>query len=134
MFFKWQPIYSVNVKEIDEQHKKIFKIINRVQEIKKDFSKEDKMKVISELKEYGEYHLNTEEKFFKKFDYPDKDFHVTQHNEYRKKIKEFEEMCAKSDEPKKIGELSNFLKDWWLNHIQNTDQQYSDYFNQKGLY
>ncbi len=30
MIFKWQPIYSVNVKEIDDQHKKMFNILNQL--------------------------------------------------------------------------------------------------------
>ena len=56
MLLKWEPIYSVNVKELDNQHKKIFTIINNVLEIKKDYSKNKAVKAIKELKDYGNYH------------------------------------------------------------------------------
>jgi len=134
MTLKWRSIYSVNVKEIDEQHKKIFNIINRVSAIKKGTSKEDKMKIINELKDYGIYHLNKEEKYFEKFNYLDKAPHIKQHNEYREKISEFTDKCLKSKQPENIKELSVFLRNWWINHIQNIDIKYSDFFNEKGLY
>ncbi len=134
MILKWESIYSVNVKEIDNQHKKLFSIINHLFEIKKDFSKKNAIKVIKELKDYGIYHLNTEEKYFKKFNYQDKKLHILQHDMYKEKIIEFEEKINKSKEITVFKELTEFLRNWWLNHIQNSDQQYSKFFNQKGLF
>ena len=133
MFLTWQSIYSVNIKEIDEQRQKIFNIINKLFEIKNGESQENINSAVKELKDYGSYHLGTEEKYFEKFNYPDKEFHIAQHNNYRKKVLEFEVRINKSDDNVIVKELTNFLKDWWLNHIQNTDQQYSNFFNLKGL-
>jgi hemerythrin-like metal-binding protein len=133
MFLKWSDIYSVNVKEIDNQHQRMFSIINGLYEIKDDISEADLIKLIKELKDYGIYHLGTEEKYFEKFNYPDKEQHALFHEKYKKKIEEFEEKIIRLKEIVVIEELKKFLKDWWLNHIQNEDQKYSDFFNQNGL-
>ncbi|MBD3311778.1 MAG: bacteriohemerythrin [Candidatus Magasanikbacteria bacterium] len=135
MLLKWEPIYSVNVKEIDEQHKKMFDIINRIYSLTEKSIKEDEsLKVIEELIDYGNYHLDTEEKYFKKFDYPDTDSHIAQHDNYKKRVLEMKNKLEKSSDKEFYIELSNFLRDWWLGHIQNVDHKYSDFFNQKGLY
>jgi len=134
MFLTWQPIYSVNIKEIDEQHQKIFSIINNLFEIKNNQSQASIDLIVKELKDYGSYHLETEEKYFKLFNYPDTKFHIAQHNGYRNKVLDFESKINESnDDILIINELTEFLKNWWLYHIQNTDQQYSAFFNSKGL-
>ena len=40
MILKWKDIYSVNIKEIDEQHKKLFSLANNVLKIKEEVKKE----------------------------------------------------------------------------------------------
>jgi hemerythrin len=135
MLLKWESIYSVNVKELDEQHKKMFEIINRVYGLtEKSLGDQESSEIIKELKEYGNNHLDTEEKYFKKFNYPEMDSHIAQHNDYKKRILEMENSLKDLEGKEAYKELSNFLQDWWLGHIQNVDQEYSDFFNQNGLY
>lgn len=133
MYLKWDSIYSVNVKEIDEQHKKVFLIINEIRELKDNYSKEKIGVLLQELKDYGVYHFETEESYFEKFNFPDKDFHIQQHSAYRKKIEEFEELLENND-GEAVEEVTIFLRDWWLNHIQKIDHGYSDLFNQNGVF
>jgi len=133
MFLKWQPIYSVNVKEIDEQHQKMFSLIEKVFEVKKNYSKELVAVIIKELRDYGAFHLDVEEKYFIKFNYPDKEAHILQHNKYREKVIDFENRINQTDDRALVKEMAHFLKDWWLGHIQYTDQKYSDFFNLHGL-
>jgi hemerythrin len=135
MLLKWESIYSVNVEELDEQHKKMFEIINRVFGLGEDSIKSKKsLEIIKELKEYGDYHLSTEEKYFKKFNYPEADSHVAQHDNYRKIILEIEKNLQGPGVKKAFKELKDFLRDWWLGHIQGADQEYSEFFNKNGLY
>lgn len=132
MFLKWNDIYSVNVKELDEQHQKVFEIINRIYEIKKNPKSEHLDTIIQELKDYGNYHLEAEEKYFEEFDYPDKVSHIQKHDMYREKVVEFEKKSLENDGV--ADDLSQFLRDWWINHIQKVDHEYSHFFNNKGLY
>lgn len=132
MFLEWEKIYSVNVEELDNQHKKIFDIINLIYELKNEGISLDKSKeIINDLKNYGNFHLATEEKYFKDFNYPEADAHIIQHDNYREKILEIENKNLENKEFFK--ELSTFLRIWWLNHIQSVDQEYSEFFNEKGF-
>lgn len=133
MYLKWNSIYSVNVKEIDEQHKKVFSIINEIRELKDNYSKEKVGTLLQELKDYGIYHFGTEESYFEKFNFPDKDFHIHQHDVYKQKIEEFEKLLNDND-GEAVEEVTTFLRDWWLNHIQKIDHGYSDLFNQNGVF
>ncbi len=135
MALKWDKIYSVNVKEIDEQHKKIFSIIDRVHcPSGKNIDDKGVLEIIKELKDYGNYHLDTEEKYFKELNYPNADAHIDQHNKYRKKILELERDIESLGKEEARIQLSDFLRDWWIRHIQTMDQKYSDFLNENGLY
>ncbi len=136
MLIKWNEINSVNVKEIDEQHKKLVDIINEF------FSIDEKdqgqlIVILDKLSDYANYHLNFEEKYFAELAYDKSDEHVESHNAYRKRINGLQENLqdATGENIKKtIDELSNFLRDWWINHINKVDHQYSEWFNSKGVY
>ena len=133
MFLEWSGIYSVNIKEFDDQHKKIFDIINRIYDLKEKGAENlDEKEIINELKDYGNYHLATEEKYFEQFNYPEASVHIAQHNNYRASILEIENKNL--EEKEFFKELSTFLRAWWINHIQSLDQEYSNFFNKKGLY
>lgn len=127
MQLKWEDFYSVNVKEIDEQHQEIFKIINK---LLGDGSKNPKelLLIINEMEEYSYYHFAIEEKYFKEFNYVDKEVHEKMHQAYIEKVQEFKEKGSN------FTEVRDFLVQWWVEHIQGADHQYSDTFNQHGLF
>lgn len=126
MILKWELMYSVNVKEIDDQHKKIFDIINKLFDSQKK-EKINYSEIIKELEDYSAYHFKTEEFYFDKFNYDRKEEHKLMHQAYIGKINEFKKNMPDGES------LKNFLKSWWLNHIQGADQKYSDFFNSNGL-
>ncbi len=113
MFLKWDPIYSVNIKEFDEQHQKIFSIINQVYKMtNKNLNKKKMKEIVKELQDYGNYHLKAEEKYFEEFNYPKKDVHIAAHNSYRKKIEIFLDKCKTGNNLDPVKEMSDFLKNW----------------------
>lgn len=133
MIIKWHDIHSVNVKEIDEQHKKLIGIINKFFE----FDAADKVglvEIVKELSDYANYHLTTEETYFIKFQYPKTEEHKKQHDFYRAKVAELTTKLQAGETAAVFAELSEFLREWWVNHINNTDQEYSEFFNDHGLY
>lgn len=137
MLIQWNDINSVNIKEIDEQHEKIVGIINNLSEINKEEERdvENIKTIVDELRQYISVHLATEEKYFKKYQYPSAVEHVKIHQDFRSKVAEFDESIKKGiNQEEIISEMLKFLGDWWINHINKIDMQYSDYLNQKGLY
>lgn len=129
--------FSVKVKEIDEQHKKLFGFINRLDDlIKSDRSREKLSVLIEEMNDYAKYHFETEEKYFDKFEYPESDEHKSRHDHYETSIKGFRkrlETLNDSDLIDFMYEILDYLQDWWIGHILHEDMKYSEFFNEHGL-
>lgn len=129
--------FSVKVDEIDEQHKKLFSFINRLDNlIKSDRSREELAVILNEMNEYAQYHFSTEEKYFDKFDYPESDEHKARHHQYEVKIAEYKERLGNLENADLIDfmyEVLDFLQDWWIGHILHEDMKYSKFFNDHGL-
>ena len=131
----WDPLYSVNVKEIDDQHKEIFDIINHVHSLaERSIPADEMVRMIEKLKAYSVYHFATEEKYFKQFNYPGAEPHIAQHNLYKERVAEMERELTTNSGESNYRRLDTLLQDWWLGHIQNIDMQYSDFFNDHGLF
>lgn len=130
---RWKKEYSVKVKEIDIQHKKIFVLINDLNKaiINKNFS-ETLRKIIDGLVDYSIYHFETEEKYFKKFNFEYSDEHKKEHESFKKKITEIIKKID-NNEMEISFELVDFLEDWIINHVTGSDQKYIQCFQENGL-
>ncbi|WP_298684569.1 bacteriohemerythrin [uncultured Methanomethylovorans sp.] len=79
----WSEKYSMNIKEIDDQHKKLVEMINELHDtMKQAKSKETSLIVINELVAYTQYHFSTEEKYMKQFGYSDHVSHKKEHEKF----------------------------------------------------
>ena len=114
LLLEWSSEYSVGVKKFDDQHKRMFDIINHFYALMTVDREHDKIQnTLQELKDYANYHLADEEKYFEKFNYPKKEEHKKIHDEYRKKINEFIK-----ERDNKDGRLMSFdIIDYLLNFL-----------------
>lgn len=134
-FIEWDISYSVGVKMIDNQHQKLFLMINNFYDAVKGTSKENLAPVDSALQDlfsYVDFHFKTEEKYFDEFGYEKTPEHKKQHKFYEDKIKELNERHQKGEE-EVSEEIIAFIKDWILNHIKISDKEYRECFNEHGL-
>jgi len=130
---KWSDDYSVNIEEIDNQHKKLVSIISSLYDsVRNNISEDILENIIKELISYTIVHFNTEERYFVKYNYNDAKNHQKEHSRFIETIKNFKEKYDKEQSALDL-EILNFLGDWLINHIQNTDKKYSSFFNNKGL-
>lgn len=132
LFILWNNSYSVGINTIDNQHKKLVDIINSLYESFVDQTAAQKLEhILNELIDYSQYHFKTEEDLFHDYDYPEKDIHISKHQEFIQKINEFHFKVVHE----KINityQLMNFLRNWLLEHIQSEDQEYSVFLRSKG--
>jgi len=137
--FKWNSDYSVNVKEIDDQHKVILEFINSLNDkVFNGVAESFIGKNLREMEEYVERHFVMEEKYFTQFNYAGAEDHIREHNAYKEKIKEFKQKSIKAisgDDPDYLFELISLLDlgDWWISHVLYNDKKYSKCFNDHGL-
>jgi hemerythrin len=124
----WKDNYSVSIDEIDNQHKKLFDVLNILIE-NKELSIHSKIitNTLTKLVEYANYHFQTEEKYMLKYDYPEYELHKKEHIEF---IKKTGQLCMSTMEGNKMVpiELLIFLESWLVNHILNTDMKLKPFF------
>ena len=134
--FTWTPENSVGVTEIDVQHQHIFSIINNLADsISKNNAQGEIDKILGELVEYSKVHFGTEEKYFKMFDYIYTKDHTDKHHYYNQKVSEFYEKVKDPTQKNTLPlEIIDFLKDWWINHINIEDKKYTNTFHHHGLF
>ena len=136
--FIWTEEYSVGIKEIDEQHQHFFEIANKILDlvVGENQVKEEILKALTELGDYGFYHFSTEEKYFDEFGYDLAPLHVDAHNKYRETVGKYFKDINKDEgvDVKKIAEdMATYSSNWLSNHILLMDKQYTKFFKEHGL-
>jgi len=132
-FIRWEEKYRINVKKIDEQHKRLFEILNVLHNaMLNGKSKKVIGKALAELAEYTISHFTDEEEYMKQYDYPGYTLHKKEHDEL---LKQITEVLRNFDSGKGTLSMSTmyFLKDWLYKHIINTDLLYANYFRNRGM-
>ena len=132
-YVEWKEEYSVGIKSIDEQHKRLLNLINQLQTAI-DYSTGDQFEreALGELVDYTKTHFSYEEGLMRDNDYPDFEPHKAQHVAMFKKV---EEVLAEyeKDHDTAMSNAVEYLKQWLINHINGTDKQYSSYLIGKGV-
>ncbi len=132
-FLVWDSELSVGIYKIDEQHKTLLTLINQLHEgMRSGNNKEQLRKTLIGLKEYAELHFSMEEDLMTQHGFPDIKDHQVQHNKFIKKILDFE---IEFDEGSILlsMEVVQYLRNWYLSHVKGMDQEYADFFREKGL-
>lgn len=137
--FEWKDSYSVGIEKIDNQHKVLIQMINmfydeihKIHEGKSDITlKELRVSTIDEMKKYAIEHFQTEEDLFLEYGYPDYVAHKTKHDDFFKKVLDVEKRLENGSLILST-EITDFLKEWLVEHIEGCDQEYSEYLVSRG--
>ena len=124
-YIPWSEDLSVGLEEIDEQHKILINLINRLfnEAILKRADKALISDILDELIQYTIVHFAVEESLFRIFDYPDSEAHQEHHNQLKNEVVNFRKKFQ-DDTPIDI-ELMSFLKKWITLHIMKDDRKLS---------
>lgn len=126
--FEWKKEYETKVEQIDEQHKKLFEIGNRLYELIKNDMVIDKydriMDIIAELKNYTVFHFQFEENYMVEIGYKKFLSHKVQHDDFIKKFNDIDFKKIDHSQDKYMLELMNFIYQWIDGHILGIDMQY----------
>ncbi|MCB9800041.1 MAG: hemerythrin family protein [Candidatus Omnitrophica bacterium] len=126
---EWDERFSVGIEEIDNQHKKLFAIIDSMFDgIAEQDNKEMLRVAFDKVLDYTRYHFATEESYFEKFNYPDAEEHKKQHAKLIEETLELQkEYCEGA--PGMTLELIDFLTHWLQQHILLHDKKYAPFVN-----
>jgi hemerythrin len=124
---EWNKAYSVGVEELDEQHKRLFKMINTLFEAPAaGISPQGISDLLTEMAEYASVHFETEEGYMSECAYPEIDYHIRAHQRYREKVDDLRARAA-NEKSKLSSDMLRFLYDWLAEHILSCDKKYTPF-------
>ncbi|MGE5431863.1 MAG: bacteriohemerythrin [Syntrophomonadaceae bacterium] len=132
-FITWNSKLSVGINEIDNQHLKLVAYINELHDAMKVGKAKDMMgEILQNLVKYTLYHFSLEEKLMSQAAYPGLLAHKKEHADFVKKVSDFQKSYNEGSSFISI-DILNFLREWIMHHILETDQKYSPFLKEKGV-
>jgi hemerythrin len=130
---QWSEEYSVEIQEIDEQHKCIVGYINELYgALAKKDNRELVADIIHKLVEYTKIHFAVEEALMRIFHYEGYEQHKTIHDNIVQQVLTYQGKFMAGDD--EVGmELLMFLKGWLFDHINKIDKQYTSTLHDAGI-
>lgn len=130
---EWLDSYSIDIDEIDSQHKKLLSIANELYDLVEGSEQTYKLQVTKALKkltDYTEYHFSYEEGFQTRYGYPQVEFHKMQHDQF---IQQVNDEIRKLSNPTQADgvKMYEFLVNWVLNHIAKSDRVWASFVIKK---
>ena len=133
-YMEWQNSFSVNVKEIDDQHRALIEMINHLHDaMVASKGREIHHETIVSMVNYAHVHFDTEERYMQRSMFPGIVAHRAEHEQFKLKAHDLRERAANDSFILTI-EILSFLRDWLQNHILGTDAQYASHFRTHGLH
>jgi len=134
----WQDSYNTGIRVIDDDHRMLFDILNGlIEEVNGTAAEREIGSIIQALRGYVDTHFAREEGFLEKSDYPDLKNHKAMHEKLRAKIYGIEKLYLSDPENLDLAAVCEFLSEWLIHHILNTDMVYVPYLKsgseEKGL-
>ncbi len=136
---KWRNDYSCFDRTIDDQHLKIFEMINQmlaIVDLDDGFDHYDEiLGLLEEVKNYTVYHFSHEEKLFEQegYDSFSTKLHVLEHKSFIKKVSEIAIDEIDEDQTMAVRKVLDFLCTWLEQHILDTDRKFGQFLKDKSL-
>lgn len=124
-FFPWTDDLRLGIHRMDDQHKVLLRLINRVADLSESGGGGASIRIIlGQLLDYTKFHFGDEEALMHSEGFPGIDGHHRLHVVF---IAEVERIVglASSGERVDAAAILEMLKDWLIKHIQGTDKQYA---------
>ncbi len=126
----WDENYSVFSRKIDEQHQKLFNLINSLADQKEDMCAKDYARLLSKLTDYLIVHFETEIDYLKEIGYPKLAQHLAEHRRFIYVISNYN-FCYKNSSVIDVQNVYLFLKRWLINHELGADMDYKQFLLKK---
>lgn len=124
-YLEWKPEFSVNIASLDNEHKKLFALVDELRSAMRVGQGASKAPdVLKQLVAYTKTHFANEELQMQRAAYPGFAAHKAEHTRLTQQVTQ---MVADLEQKKLMISLDllNFLTDWLTRHILASDKQYS---------
>lgn len=133
-FIQWTDKNKVNIREVDEQHQRLFDILNRLHEAVSQGKEQGELfAILDELIDYTVYHFQTEENLYVEHEFPGYEEHKAEHDKLTGTAVELQGKLREGSATISF-ELLDFLHAWLMEHTLGLDQEMGPYLNERGVY
>ena len=123
--FPWSDHFNTGITQIDEQHRKLVVLLNRLAtSVAYSVDAEELNNIFDELTDYTLYHFQTEESIWHQYlpDDPLESEHHAVHQEFVSTVLHFKAEQAERPTTELAKEALSFLAKWLASHIVETDR------------
>ena len=126
---EWHESHSVGVPSIDEQHKRLMAMTNRLFQAIMDEAGEAVLEgILNELADYAAYHFTHEEELLRMHGYPEDLLaeHEAEHQALTNEVHRY--IALYRQDPANLDlSVYVFLRDWTTEHMSRSDSEYSEF-------
>lgn len=121
---EWGEKYMLGLKEVDDQHFEIVRLINSIHESVNSGARDHDfvLKILKTLDKYVDEHFAFEEKLFRAAKYPGLDQQLREHRIFSVQVKELHTQFEKSFFD--LRSVLRFMVGWFMEHTQGSDKQF----------
>lgn len=121
--FHWNPKYSVGHPLIDEQHRRLFDLLDQLHSaMKSQRGAEAIDETLLELLHYTEVHFAAEERLMREMDYAELERHCQEHQFLIAQVTSMRESRERGERLATF-ELLTFIGEWIIDHVGSTDSK-----------
>ena len=134
-FITWNDRLSVDIEELDSDHRKMIRLINELYDgIAAGYGRDVIEGIIDDVVSYTNYHFAHEEQLFATTGYAEAEAHKKEHDAMAAWAKEVQDEYKQGSMAAPALEVMVRLKDWVFDHILGSDQKYALYMKAMGVH
>jgi len=124
-FVKWSPEYETGNRDIDQDHRGLFALINDLDDKVSEGVSEASIKAtIEALINYVDYHFEREETLMAACGYAELDAHKAVHRQLASQVAFYKDSYDRGPEVFDMDDFMTFLAQWLSDHILLADMDY----------
>jgi hemerythrin-like metal-binding protein len=131
-YIQWNEINSVGIAALDDEHQRLVGLINDLFDTISDAGGSDTLpflrKTLEGIASYTNVHFEHEESTLATAQYPDLEKHRLMHQAFQREFLKMRDRYMRWPTYSGAREILQFLRQWWVSHINRVDIAYAPYF------
>lgn len=128
--YEMKEEYLTGIESIDNEHKVLFEIADEIYQLCINEFVPDKydhiVNLLQKLKNYTAVHFQHEEEYMESINYKRMFTQKIQHDNFKRKLETMDLEIIDDNQEKAIEELLQFVTDWLVEHILETDKRIAE--------
>ena len=129
MGIQWSTDYETGHAVVDQEHKDIFALVQKVFDVSSSSRSEKIDEAVNFLADYTVKHFKHEESLMSESTYPDTDKHKKQHQDFLQSFLALKERIQKEGSTMQVHvEVNQTVVDWLITHVLGSDKLLADHY------